>query len=70
MRCLAHRAVDQEAFTISRYCYPPSKQVCNGSLLTLSKLHLLSLKMKSICFIQQNLNGLMKQSMQDLASYL
>ena len=37
LRRLAYRAVDQGAISLS-----PSRQARNGSLLTLSKLHLLS----------------------------
>ena len=41
LRCLAHWAVDQGAFAILQYRYPPpGKRI--GSLLTLSKLHLIS----------------------------
>ena len=41
LRRLAYRAVDRKAFAIS---LSPSRQARNGSLLTLSKLHLLSFK--------------------------
>ena len=44
LRRLPYRAVDRGAFAISRYRLSPSRQARNGSLLTLSKLHLLSLK--------------------------
>ena len=39
LRRLAYRAVDRRAFAISLF---PSRQARNGSLLALSKLHLLS----------------------------
>ena len=41
LRCLPYRAVDRGAFAIS---FIPSRQARNSSLLTLSKLHLRSLK--------------------------
>ena len=45
LRRLAYRAVDRGAFAVS---LSPSRQARNGSLLTLSKLHFLSLRKRKL----------------------